>query len=306
MKTFSRSGIITICAIITFVAGLGSGLALGSRKPDPIRTGSGSRVSSKSIPMPAPTIHVEPSAESDLKRVEPPPDLIGIAQNLWEMMTSKSPDGQSPTDRRSRLRQLCPEMAEFFIRKFRESTAAEERQIAFDMAIGCGGPKASALIEEIISEPTTGEINIDRINLTAFLLGNGLSRRPRELPLTGSLMARIPVLQASSSTYDRSLAVSILGYDEPSRANPALMNVLQTDPDPWVRQISILVLGRIGDEAILRYLADNREKLALELHALYKPAPSQGGGPVMTLSKYHFATALDDAIGELVERLRSK
>jgi len=306
MKTFSRAGIISICAILTFVAGLGSGLVLGSRKPDPVKSGGGSGLSSKSLRMPVTTTRVEPSAESDPKGVESPPDPNGIAQSLWEMMTSKSPDGPSQMERRSRLRQLCPEMAEFYIRKVRESKEPDERQMALDLAIGCGGPKAAALIEELISEPLTGELNVDRINLTAFLIGNGQSRRPRELPLSESLLIRTHALQSSTSTYDRSLAVCILGYDEPARANQALMTVLQSDPDPWVRQTSIWVLGRIGDEAVLNYLGDNREKLALELHALYKPPPSPAGAPVMTLSKYHFATALDDAIAELVERLKSK
>ncbi|HZL71278.1 MAG TPA: hypothetical protein VFC86_02360, partial [Planctomycetota bacterium] len=230
MKTFSRTGIISICAIMTFIAGLGSGLALGTRKPTPAKSGSASGVNSRSHRPPDPPPRVEPVEKPDPKHVESPPDLMEAARSLWEMMVSTDPRGPSQTDRRSRLRKLGPEMAEYFIRKFRESKDDGERQIALDLAIGCGGPKAAALIEELISAPSTGELDVDRINLKAFLLGNGLSRRPRELPLSESLLARTRALQSSNSPEDRGLAVSILGYDEPERANPVSMTVLQSDP----------------------------------------------------------------------------
>jgi hypothetical protein len=306
MKASSRTALISICAIVTFVAGLGSGLALGSRKPTPAKGGSASGVTPRSHRPPDPTPRVEIIEKADAKSAESTPDPMAAARGLWEMMVSTDPDGPSQTDRRSRLRKLGPEMAEYFIRKFRESKDARERQIALDLAIGCGGPKAAALIEELISAPSTGKLDVDRINLKAFLLGNGLSRRPRELPLSESLLARTRALQSSSSPEDRGLAVSILGYDDPARANPALMTVLQSDPDPWVRQTSICVLGRIGDEAVMKYLGANRDKLAQDMVALYKPRPSPDGGEVMLLSRHYFDTAINDAIAELVERLRSK
>ena len=301
--SLSRAGALALIGLIAGGAGMTAGLLLGNRS-EPTSEAEVSKRKPASRSVQAPTVARRsdllsrtPEVVEESSKVDRVP-----AERIWQSWTSKPP---SP-DARDLLRNLRPEMADFFIRQFRNPSSSEERQLALDLAMGCGGSEAAALLEELISAPSTAELNIDRINLTAFLLGNGVSKRPKALPIPDSLMARTRALMDSESGHDRSLAVAILGYGDPQVVNSTLMNALQTDADPWVRQITVHVLARTGDQALLTYFIKNRDRLASEMASLYKPKPSPPGTPVVIVSSHHFAGAIDDAIEEMVERLQSK
>jgi len=308
----SRISVIATTASLTFVAGVVGGLVIGARRAPHAKVVPGSRDDPR--PHPAESDSTDPSPPTNPKEgpVDPgatanPPDSNRIAQDVWEMMTATPSKGRLQADRQ-RFRELRPEMAGFFIRKFRESADRKDtsRQYALELAIACGGPDAAAFVEELIGMPADRHTQF-LLNMASTALGDGhLIRRPREFPVGVSLLNRAQLLMTSSVPEERRLATAILGFADPLLAIPALTTVTRSDADPFVRQAAIRELGRIGDAVTLEFLRSQREALAAEMLKLHLQKPVTSGGTVMAYSTDSFNRPINDAIEELEERLQKK
>jgi hypothetical protein len=314
----SKSGVIALVASITFIAGLTGGMLIGAARPGASRieakTGDTSRQQSSPQAPIGSTMEssvAEPSAKTAPNAAD---DSGRLAEELWELMSAHESRGLLTRGKshRERLLELRPDMADFFIRKFKETSTATDtsQQRAMEMAISCGGPKAAAFVEELMQIP------VDRLNsfrfrtAVAFMLSDGhLAPRPREFPVDESLLTRARLLQASTENEDRRLAAAVFGRADKNVALPLLKAMVQTDKDPYVRHMGLKQLGRIGDDATLGYLRANRDALAAEMFGQelqqqqpYKP----GSGPVIAIGPTTHTRAIDDAIEHLEERLQAK
>ena len=299
-------GAIALIASLTFVAGILCGLAIGGRRVaevSPAERESGSLAPPLEASRPlenqgAPAAGAGPALKPDQ-----------VAQELWDMIMRS----RSPADRDTGLRKLRPEMAEFFIRKYREAATATDssQQMAMEMAIACGGPKAVEFLEELIRVPVDIHNKFRyRTVITSVLSTGHIAPRPREFAVSDSLLNRTQVLLSSDELEDRRLATAILGHVGASQALPILTSLTRSDPSPYVRHTAIRELGRIGDAGTLEQLRSGRDALISEMYRLemesLQSVQRRGPGPAIVSSRNSHSRVVDDAIEELEERLSPK
>jgi len=305
----SRTGIIAVAGISTFVVGLASGMAIGSRStPLPPVTGRPLPRDERPAP-PAELGSSHPGKDAARPSAEIPPDTLRIAQELWDLMTSNAGTHAAHNEKLARMRDVRPEMAEFFIRKWRVAGSTIDRQYSMEMAIACGGPRAVDFVRELTEDPAEGfQEYILRVTAADCLSrGHLLMRRPKEFPVDEALLQQTHVLLNSTRGTDRRLAVVILGHCEVHRALPAITERLKADPDPVVREEAVRQLGRMGNEASLAFLRSDGSLIADRIFETYvQPQPVPGGAPVRATVKREFLRVLNDAIEELEERLQAK
>jgi hypothetical protein len=310
----SRMETIAVAGIMTFILGLAGGLAIGARSNrSPSAPAAPSSDALPATPERPPETTVrddpKPAEEAPSRMIQVPPDTLKVAQELWDLMMSSDRTRAAHNERLARMRDVRPEMAEFFIRKWREAGSTIERQYAMEMAIACGGPRAVDFVRELAENPAEGfqEYMLRVAAADCLSRGHLLKRRPKEFPVDEALSQQTHVLLNSTRGTDRRLAVVILGHCDVHRALPAITERLQADPDPVVREEAVRQLGRVGNETSLAFLRSEGSLIADRIFATYvQPQPVPGGAPVRATDKREFLRVLNDAIEELEERLSAK
>jgi hypothetical protein len=311
---FSKTGMVSMAAAAALLAGVISGMVIGARRHvdaqgdrnhahRPASSGVAARSSSPNKG----ESNLDPTSAKDTSK--PPPDPLKVAQELWDLVNPNSGARAAHPERQARIRELRPEMAEFFIGKFKEliHSTKSDRQCAMEMAIACGGPRAVDFVQELAETPAEGFLEYLFRTVAANCLSRGhLIRRPREFPVDEALLQQAHVLLNSSRGSDRRLAVVILGHSDVHRALPVVTDRLQADSDPVVREEAIRQLGRIGNQASLALLRAQGTQMADQIFASYVPPQPLQGCPVQGTDKRYFLSALNDAIEELEERLQKK
>jgi HEAT repeats len=286
---------MSLVALFALVAGVATGMAIGSHRPVPAPP----RKPEHEAPIaPAPAVPVV-QARRDPAALPAQP----TAEELWELVVAHQKRPMSSVDR-ARLRSLRPEMARYFIARFREfefkdpGRGGAARQMALEMAISCGGPDAVAFFLEFEAS------NDKQRSVLNSLMGwrGAFAPRPRVFPISDALAARMRVLLASPEPEHRQRAVILHGFMDAAQAVPVLMSVLQTDEYGYVRSTAVHELGRLGDSSTLEYLRANRDALALEMTRRVPPPRHLDGTPYA----HDFHKPVDDAIEEIEERLNRR
>jgi len=299
---------ISIVGAGALLAGLLTGLAIGDRSPE-IQPGQeqpqqpASEGGREHPPLQA--LSDVGLSSSSSKENSSSPDLNQVAQELLEMMSTPESSDLSAVERRRRLRELRPEMAAWFIGKFREATVNDVcRQMALELALSCGGPQAVAFFEELVA--FKGDRNLGHyLQIAISLLEEGhLAPRPRQFPVSDSLFGMTRSWLTSRDRGDRRAALVLLGFAEPKVALPVVTQAATGDDDPYVRMAAIREMGRIGDAATLDYLRTQRDLIVGGIQQLAKP--TQQGNEVFIVSARVYAGVVDDAIENLKERLLPK
>jgi hypothetical protein len=146
--------------------------------------------------------------------------------------------------------ELDPDSAPYFIDQYfanagKQSTS-EEREIALELALTCGGPETTKFIKTLLNDPRTPVE--DRANLLEELSGlssSGISMR--QIPVDQELAQAAFSLLRSANPEDRSGAMGILGGVNTPEAQAAVYQVIANDPDSRTQAAAIRALGRIGD-----------------------------------------------------------
>jgi|SRR5688572_14649735 len=306
----SRTAVIAVAGIFALILGLAAGLMW-----EPRRANDFSKETPAAKVDSTPKMPVSPevgTADPKEAKVEPPviPDAPQGAQELWDLMTSSDTTRTGHNAREKKKNVLKPDMARFFIQKYREFEHLTDvkRQYAMEMAISCGGPDAADFVRQLTENPAEGFMEFLLRTIVADVLTQGhMMRRPKEFPVDDSLMQRTQVMLASARGSDRRLAVAILGYADVHRALPTITERVRLDPDPVVRETALRILARIGTQASLDWLRSEGKAVVEEAFANYQqPQPVRGGPPVRAADKNQFTRVLNDAIEELEERLAPK
>ena len=178
-------------------------------------------------------------------------DKESLAKEIYDAW-SRAAQGGSKKDALkllSRLPELDPQTAPFFIRRFRESKdSATSRgdNIALSLALASGGPKVTELLQDYLSDRDSEPVQRKQI-LQALRSMSGWPFSMEQIPVDQQLADTAFLLTKSTNAFERGAGARILiGHDSAS-TRIVLRNIASSDPSMIVRAEAIHALGIVGD-----------------------------------------------------------
>ena len=294
-----------------FCAGLFLGLAVRRRAPEPGRHPSSETMRRNPAPprlegpTPAPEL---PKLEARVRELEaelstlrsgrakpgsePAPAAFAeeIFKGYLELHQSKNPDPEKARTFLARLGQLDEKSAGYFIEQFRKSKgpdSEDEREVAMELALACGGPAVADFVNLLLNDPSVGgDLRGDLLQELSGAGGGLFSIR--RLPISDALASTAMTLCRSASSQDRQGAAGLLGGLKSEASRAELRRLVEEDTDLSVRTSAILSLGHVGDRSSQTYL----EGLCTA------PETSKMSGQGVA----KFRSAIESALKELGER----
>jgi hypothetical protein len=220
---------------------------------DPRARGSLAKPVLKPTDAPAAPEERKPGTKTALQKKED-------ARRIFEAYVQAAGNTADPEDLNEIMRlvsELDAESAPYFIEQYHahanKPSSSDEREIALEFALACGGPETTKLVKRLLSDERTPVE--DRATLLTDLSGlssSGISIK--RLPVDQELSELAFSLLRSPKSEERSCAIGILGGVNSPEARSAACQVITNDPDPRAQAAAIRALGHIGDASAVDLL----------------------------------------------------
>jgi len=190
-------------------------------------------------------------------------DRLTLAHVIWAQMSRPRfwKDQEAQDETLPKLKLLGPDMAGFFIERYREEGLTRElRSEAIRLVMACGGPAAADLLLELMQAPLSEEMKILRLAPIAALsaVRASFTKPPKDFPVSEALWNGAMALRTSEGAWDRVLAFSVLTLGKREEWMPILMQAARTDSSGLVRSETVYLLAQRGDADTLAFLRDHR------------------------------------------------
>lgn len=176
------------------------------------------------------------------------------ARNLYDLWADATKGGRPDPELERKLlaafSELKPELASHFIKRYQRAEGVEERGLAMNLALACGGMDTTRWITSLLNDPGTPPD--ERARLLGGLVSGGRNPFSSISPSEELTQAALTLVRTQNSI-ERAAGAALLGTTDAPQSLLELRRLLESEAEAKVRVEAIRSLGRVGDSAVLEY-----------------------------------------------------
>ena len=221
-------------------------------------------------------------------------EKLKFAEDLYDlyMKIVKSGNKDDMLELSKRFAQLDPEMAPFFIERYRATKNDFDSYVPLELALYSGGKEVTGFVYEVLTSTLYDEEQ--RMLLLRFLDGVSADVVPvGRIAVDEKLVQVACQLSQSENARVRMGAAGILGFSKSPEVSETLRKMAESDPDFSAKTAAFRALGRTEDKGNVSFLLEAKK-------VWFKPGPDGAPIPEHAAIQKAIQTSLNQLVGPVI------